>query len=67
MKVDGSGVTIVGTIVKINSGGAPRLGSGVTSTAPTRPTRPKERGGGEAGRAGHRRRREDRAEVVLRG
>lgn len=40
--LDPSGVTIQGTMVKINSGGSAGSGSGSSPTAPTAPTPPKE-------------------------
>lgn len=40
--LDSSGVTIQGTMVKINSGGSAGSGSGSSPTAPTAPTAPKE-------------------------
>ena len=40
--IDSAGVSIVGTMVKINSGGAAGSGSGSSPTAPTAPAVPKE-------------------------
>ncbi len=40
--IDSMGVTIQGTMVKINSGGSAGSGSGSSPTAPTAPTAPKE-------------------------
>jgi type VI secretion system secreted protein VgrG len=40
--IDNMGVTIQGTMVKINSGGSAGSGSGSSPTAPTAPTAPKE-------------------------
>ncbi|MBK8509332.1 MAG: type VI secretion system tip protein VgrG [Candidatus Competibacteraceae bacterium] len=42
LTLDPSGVTIQGTMVKINSGGSAGSGSGSSPTAPTAPTAPKE-------------------------
>ncbi|MFI8746457.1 type VI secretion system tip protein TssI/VgrG [Pseudomonas sp. NPDC077186] len=37
IKLDGGGITLVGPVIKINSGGAPGSGSGAASIAPTLP------------------------------
>lgn len=42
VSIDASGVSVVGTIVKINSGGAAGAGAGANPTAPAAPTAPAE-------------------------
>jgi len=42
VKVDAQGVTIVGTLVKINSGGSPDSGCGVNAEEPAAPDAPKD-------------------------
>jgi type VI secretion system secreted protein VgrG len=37
VRIDGGGVTIMGALVKINSGGAPGVGSGAAVPAPDAP------------------------------
>ncbi len=49
IKIDSSGVTIQGTMVKINSGGSAGSGSGSSPSAPADPTAPKEAATDQAG------------------